>query len=62
MRRCNGDEELLKSVLMGGKKGFIIDTRTQNVAQLAKTKGKSTCATCHNSPFSSAMHQLAHVS
>ncbi|XP_037502989.2 myotubularin-related protein 9, partial [Rhipicephalus sanguineus] len=39
MRRCNGDEELLKSVLMGGKKGFIIDTRTQNVAQLAKTKG-----------------------
>ncbi|XP_065296214.1 myotubularin-related protein 9 isoform X2 [Dermacentor albipictus] len=39
MRRSNGDEELLKSVLMGGKKGFIIDTRTQNVAQLAKTKG-----------------------
>lgn len=39
MRRCNGDEELLKSVLMCGKKGFIIDTRTQNVAQLAKTKG-----------------------
>lgn len=39
MRRCNGDEELLKSLLMCGKKGFIIDTRTQNVAQLAKTKG-----------------------
>ncbi|KAK8759210.1 hypothetical protein V5799_003159 [Amblyomma americanum] len=39
MRRCNGDEELLKSVLMCGKKGFIIDTRTQNVAQLSKTRG-----------------------
>lgn len=39
LRRSHEDESLLKSVPMGGKKGYIIDTRAPNVAQLAKTKG-----------------------
>lgn len=38
-RRCKEDERLLKVVLGTGKKGYIIDTRSQNVALLARTKG-----------------------
>lgn len=39
MRRSKDDEKLLDSLLTSGKKGFIIDTRTQNVAQLSRTRG-----------------------
>lgn len=39
MRRSDDDERLLRALLTSGKKGFIIDTRYPNVAQLAKTKG-----------------------
>ncbi|XP_029841778.2 myotubularin-related protein 9 isoform X3 [Ixodes scapularis] len=39
MRRSRDDEKLLDSLLTSGKKGFIIDTRTQNVAQLSRTRG-----------------------
>ncbi|XP_077539573.1 myotubularin-related protein 9 isoform X2 [Haemaphysalis longicornis] len=39
LRRSYEDENLLKSVPMSGKKGYIIDTRAPNVAQLSKTKG-----------------------
>ncbi|KAG1666790.1 Myotubularin-related protein 9 [Nymphon striatum] len=38
-KRCKEDERLLNSVLSSGKRGFIIDTRSQNLAQLAKTRG-----------------------
>lgn len=37
-RRCKEDERLMVAII-GNKRGYIIDTRTQNVAQLAKTKG-----------------------
>ncbi|KAG0726412.1 Myotubularin-related protein 9 [Chionoecetes opilio] len=35
-RRCKEDERLLNSVLAREKRGYIIDTRTQNLAQSAK--------------------------
>lgn len=38
-RRCKEDERLLNVVLGSGKKGYIIDTRSQNNAYLARTKG-----------------------
>lgn len=38
-RRCKEDERLLNVVLGSGKKGYIIDTRSQNLALLARTKG-----------------------
>ncbi|XP_046393459.1 myotubularin-related protein 9 [Ischnura elegans] len=38
-KRCREDERLLNSVLGPGKRGYIIDTRTQALAQTAKSKG-----------------------
>ncbi|XP_054724545.1 myotubularin-related protein 9-like [Uloborus diversus] len=38
-KRCKEDERLLNIVLGSGKKGYIIDTRSQNIALLARTKG-----------------------
>ena len=35
-RRCKEDEKLLNCVLAREKRGYIIDTRTQNLAQSAK--------------------------
>ncbi|KAJ8870865.1 hypothetical protein PR048_027166 [Dryococelus australis] len=35
-RRCREDERLINSVLGPGKRGYIIDTRTQTLAQTAK--------------------------
>lgn len=37
-KRCKDDEKLMNTII-GNKRGYIIDTRTQNIAQLAKTKG-----------------------
>lgn len=37
-RRCKDDEKLMNTII-GNKRGYIIETRTQNIAQLAKTKG-----------------------
>jgi len=47
-KRCKEDEKLINSVLGPGKRGYIIDTRTQTVAQSAKvsrtrTKKKPGC-------------------
>lgn len=38
-RRCKEDEKLLNASLRPGKKGYIIDTRHPNVAQMAKNRG-----------------------
>ena len=38
-KRCKEDERMINSILGPGKRGYIIDTRAQNLAQLAKTKG-----------------------
>uniref|UniRef100_A0A3B4AYU5 Myotubularin-related protein 9 n=1 Tax=Periophthalmus magnuspinnatus TaxID=409849 RepID=A0A3B4AYU5_9GOBI len=38
-RRCKEDEKLINATLRPGKRGYIIDTRTVNVAQQAKAKG-----------------------
>lgn len=38
-KRCKEDEKMLNSILGSGKRGYIIDTRVPNLAQLAKTKG-----------------------
>lgn len=38
-KRCKEDEKLINTVLGSGKRGYIIETRTQNLAQLARTKG-----------------------
>lgn len=37
-KRCKEDERLLNSVLARDKRGYIIDTRTQNLAQSAKVR------------------------
>lgn len=37
-KRCKEDERLLTSII-GNQRGHIIDTRHENIAQLAKTKG-----------------------
>lgn len=37
-KRCKEDERLLNAII-GNKRGYIIETRTQNISQLAKTKG-----------------------
>lgn len=38
-RRCKEDEKLINATLRLGKRGYIIDTRTINVAQQAKARG-----------------------
>jgi myotubularin-related protein 9 len=35
-RRCKEDERLINAILGIGKRGYIIDTRTQTLAQTAK--------------------------
>lgn len=37
-KRCKDDEKLLNTII-GSKRGYIIETRSQNVAQLAKNNG-----------------------
>ncbi|CAG2057820.1 unnamed protein product [Timema podura] len=37
-KRCKEDERLINSVLGPGKRGYIIDTRTQTLAQTAKVQ------------------------
>ena len=38
-RRCKDDEKLINAVLGIGKRGYIIDTRTQNAAKAWTSKG-----------------------
>ncbi|NWQ61747.1 MTMR9 protein, partial [Neopipo cinnamomea] len=38
-RRCKEDEKLINASLRPGKRGYIIDTRSLNVAQQARAKG-----------------------
>lgn len=38
-RRCKEDEKLINATLRPGKRGYIIDTRSLNVAQQARAKG-----------------------
>ncbi|RWS17140.1 myotubularin-related protein 9-like protein, partial [Dinothrombium tinctorium] len=38
-KRCKEDEKLINTVLGSGKRGYIVETRNQNLAQLARTKG-----------------------
>lgn len=38
-KRCKEDERLINTVLGSGKRGYIIETRNQNVAQMARAKG-----------------------
>jgi uncharacterized protein (DUF2249 family) len=38
-KRCKEDEKLINTVLSQRKKGYIIETRTANLAQMARTKG-----------------------
>ncbi|KAH9426966.1 Myotubularin- protein 9 [Dermatophagoides pteronyssinus] len=38
-KRCKDDEKLINTVLGVGKRGFIIETRTKNLSQLARNKG-----------------------
>ena len=38
-RRCKEDEKLINATLRPGKRGYIIDTRTINIAQQAKARG-----------------------
>ncbi|KAM5164286.1 myotubularin-related protein 9 [Mantella aurantiaca] len=38
-RRCKEDEKLINATLRPGKRGYIIDTRTLNVAQQARARG-----------------------
>ncbi|KAL7987196.1 hypothetical protein Chor_006115 [Crotalus horridus] len=38
-KRCKEDEKLINATLRAGKRGYIIDTRSLNVAQQARAKG-----------------------
>ncbi|KAH9491937.1 Myotubularin- protein 9 [Bulinus truncatus] len=38
-KRCKEDERLVNSVMGMGKRGYIVDTRAQNVAKVAQSKG-----------------------
>ncbi|KAM4695211.1 myotubularin-related protein 9 [Discoglossus pictus] len=38
-RRCKEDEKLINATLRAGKRGYIIDTRSLNVAQQARARG-----------------------
>ncbi|KAF7490996.1 Myotubularin-related protein 9 [Sarcoptes scabiei] len=38
-KRCDEDEKLINTILGAGKRGFIIETRTQNLAQSSRNKG-----------------------
>ncbi|XP_072042296.1 myotubularin-related protein 9-like isoform X2 [Amphiura filiformis] len=38
-KRCREDEKLVNAILGMGKRGYIIDTRSQNAAMTAKSKG-----------------------
>jgi len=40
-RRCREDEQMVNDVLSGGKRirGYILDTRSVNIAKLATAKG-----------------------
>lgn len=38
-RRCKEDEKLINATLRPGKRGYIIDTRSLNIAQQARAKG-----------------------
>lgn len=38
-RRCKEDAALINATLRAGKRGYIIDTRSLNVAQQARAKG-----------------------
>lgn len=38
-KRCKDDERMLNTIIGPGKRGFILDTRPANLAQLAKSKG-----------------------
>ncbi|CAE1331437.1 MTMR9 [Acanthosepion pharaonis] len=38
-RRCKDDERLVNAVLGIGRRGYILDTRSQNNAKIAQTKG-----------------------
>jgi myotubularin-related protein 9 len=39
-RRCKEDERLINAILGPGKRGYIIDTRAQSLAQTAKVSFK----------------------
>lgn len=39
-KRCKDDEKLINTALSQGKKGYIVETRTPNLAQLARSKGR----------------------
>ena len=47
-RRCKEDEKLVNAVLGVGRRGYIVDTRSQSVAKLAHTKGKLNCLESSN--------------
>lgn len=38
-KRCKEDERLINTVLGTGRRGYIIETRTPNLAQMARNKG-----------------------
>ncbi|XP_075454816.1 myotubularin-related protein 9 [Ascaphus truei] len=38
-RRCKEDEKLINATLRAGKRGYVIDTRSLNVAQQARARG-----------------------
>lgn len=38
-KRCKDDEKMLNTIIGPGKRGFVLDTRPANLAQLAKSKG-----------------------
>lgn len=45
-RRCKEDERLINAILGIGRRGYIIDTRTQTLAQTAKVREAITFIVC----------------
>ena len=59
-KRCKADEALLNSVLTAGSRGYVIDTKLQNLAQAAKVLLNSvvpkSLLTCKDSEFWSSQN------
>ena len=43
-RRCKDDEKLVNAVLGIGKRGYIVDTRSQSLAKAAQKEGNFDCS------------------
>jgi len=61
-RRCKEDEQILNTVLQANHRGYIIDTRSQQTATNAKSKGRGTEPDFHYPQWKKIFHNLQKAS